>query len=130
MFVGYFLSLFQKPFNSATSKRNGFKLILVTRINNSLQFQQKFEVSSESRARDACFCSITAYATCCSHKKFNRRDRQLCIQINEQQYAYSKSGHLQFSHLTKSHDNMLWALALSVYAAREPSRKEPTFTFY
>jgi phage FluMu gp28-like protein len=55
--------------------------------------------------------------------------RQLCTQINEQQYAYSKSGHLQFSHPTNSHDDMLWALALSVYAAREPPRKEPTFTF-
>jgi phage FluMu gp28-like protein len=55
--------------------------------------------------------------------------RQLCQQINEQQYAYSKSGHLQFSHPTNSHDDMLWALALSVYAAREPPRKEPVFTF-
>jgi len=55
--------------------------------------------------------------------------RQLCTQINEQQYAYSKSGHLQFSHPTNSHDDMLWALALSAYAAREPPRKEPTFTF-
>ena len=55
--------------------------------------------------------------------------RQLCQQINEQQYAYSKSGHLQFSHPANSHDDMLWALALSVYAAREPPRKEPAFTF-
>jgi phage FluMu gp28-like protein len=55
--------------------------------------------------------------------------RQLCQQINEQQYAYSKSGHLQFSHPTNSHDDMLWALALSAYAAREPPRKEPAFTF-
>jgi phage FluMu gp28-like protein len=55
--------------------------------------------------------------------------RQLCQQINEQQYAYSKSGHLQFSHPVNSHDDMLWALALSAYAAREPPRKEPAFTF-
>jgi len=55
--------------------------------------------------------------------------RQLCQQINEQQYAYSKSGHLQFSHPSNSHDDMLWALALSVFAAREPPRKEPAFTF-
>ncbi len=40
--------------------------------------------------------------------------RQLCQQINEQQYAYSKSGHLQFSHPENSHDDMLWALALAV----------------
>lgn len=33
--------------------------------------------------------------------------RQLCQQINEQQYAYSKSGHLQFSHPANSHDDML-----------------------
>jgi phage FluMu gp28-like protein len=55
--------------------------------------------------------------------------KQLCTQINEQQYAYSKSGHLQFSHPSNSHDDMLWALALSVYATREPPRKEPAFTF-
>ena len=55
--------------------------------------------------------------------------RQLCQQINEQQYAYSKSGHLQFSHPTNSHDDMLWSLALSAYAAREPPGKEPAFTF-
>jgi len=56
-------------------------------------------------------------------------NRQLCTQINEQQYAYSKSGHLQFSHPTNSHDDILWALALSTYAAREPPRKEPAFSF-
>jgi phage FluMu gp28-like protein len=56
-------------------------------------------------------------------------NRQLCTQINEQQYAYSKSGHLQFSHPTNSHDDMLWALALSCMAAKEPLRKEPAFTF-
>jgi len=55
--------------------------------------------------------------------------RQLCTQINEQQYAYSKSGHLQFSHPANSHDDMLWSLALSCMAAREPPRKPPAFTF-
>jgi phage FluMu gp28-like protein len=55
--------------------------------------------------------------------------RQLCQQINEQQYAYSKSGHLQFSHPANSHDDVLWSLALSVMATREPPRKEPAFTF-
>jgi phage FluMu gp28-like protein len=54
--------------------------------------------------------------------------RQLCQQINEQRYEYSKSGHLKFSHPENSHDDMLWALALSVYVAREP-KKEPAFTF-
>jgi len=55
--------------------------------------------------------------------------RQLCTQINEQQYQYSKSGHLQFSHPDNSHDDMLWSLALCSMAAREPPRKEPAFTF-
>ncbi len=50
--------------------------------------------------------------------------RRLIQQINEQQYSYSKSGHLQFSHPKGSHDDMLWALALAVTAATrtEPSR--------
>jgi len=56
-------------------------------------------------------------------------NRQLCTQINEQQYEYSKSGHLQFTHPTNSHDDMLWSLALSAYAAREPLRKQPAFAF-
>jgi phage FluMu gp28-like protein len=40
-------------------------------------------------------------------------DRLLCQQINEQQYEYSKSGHLQFNHPQHCHDDMLWALALA-----------------
>jgi len=53
-------------------------------------------------------------------------DRRLCQQINEQQYAYSKSGHLQFSHPEGGHDDMLWSLGLAVAAAtmgREPPAK-------
>jgi phage FluMu gp28-like protein len=50
--------------------------------------------------------------------------RRLCEQINEQQYAYGKSGHLQFSHPPNSHDDMLWSLALAVKASRtEPQPK-------
>lgn len=45
--------------------------------------------------------------------------RELCEQINEQQYSYSKIGHLQFSHPENSHDDMLWSLALAVYAAMQ-----------
>jgi hypothetical protein len=52
----------------------------------------------------------------------------LCQQINEQQYEYSKIGHLRFSHPENSHDDMLWSLALAAYAARKP-KKEPAFTF-
>ncbi len=40
-------------------------------------------------------------------------DRLLCQQINEQQYGYSKSEHLQFNHPQHCHDDMLWALALA-----------------
>jgi len=50
--------------------------------------------------------------------------RRLCQQINEQQYDYGKSGHLQFSHPKNSHDDMLWALALAVAASKtEPVPK-------
>jgi len=45
--------------------------------------------------------------------------RQLCEQINEQRYEYSKSGHLQFSHPKNSHDDMLWALSLSCSASTQ-----------
>jgi hypothetical protein len=54
--------------------------------------------------------------------------RLLCQQINEQQYQYSKSGHLKFSHPENSDDDMLWSLALAAYAARQP-KKEQAFTF-
>jgi len=49
---------------------------------------------------------------------------RLCQQINEQQYEYTKSGHLAFSHPVGSHDDMLWALSLGVWSStREaPSR--------
>jgi len=51
-------------------------------------------------------------------------NRRLCEQINEQQYTYSKSGHLQFSHPPSSHDDMLWSLALAVKASKtEPQPK-------
>jgi phage FluMu gp28-like protein len=51
-------------------------------------------------------------------------ERRLCQQINEQQYSYSKSGHLQFNHPANSKDDMLWALALAVAASTaEPAPK-------
>jgi phage FluMu gp28-like protein len=51
-------------------------------------------------------------------------ERRLCEQINEQQYAYSKNGHLQFNHPPNSHDDMLWSLALAVKASKtEPAPK-------
>jgi phage FluMu gp28-like protein len=45
-------------------------------------------------------------------------ERRLCQQINEQQYSYSKSGCLQFSHPANAKDDMLWALALAVAASK------------
>jgi phage FluMu gp28-like protein len=51
-------------------------------------------------------------------------ERRLCEQINDQQYAYNKNGHLQFSHPPNSKDDMLWALALAVAASKtEPAPK-------
>jgi len=45
-------------------------------------------------------------------------NKQLCQQINDQQYSYSKNGKLTFNHPPNTHDDMLWALALAVYAAK------------
>ena len=46
-------------------------------------------------------------------------DRRLCQQLNEQQYEYGKTGKLRFWHPPNSHDDQLWALALSVYASKQ-----------
>jgi phage terminase large subunit-like protein len=45
-------------------------------------------------------------------------NKQLCQQINDQQYQYTKNGKLTFNHPPNTHDDMLWALALAVYAAK------------
>ncbi|HSV48766.1 MAG TPA: phage terminase large subunit [Candidatus Acidoferrales bacterium] len=51
-------------------------------------------------------------------------NKNLCQQINDQQFSYSKNGKLSFNHPPNSHDDMLWALALAVYAAKtKPSPK-------
>ena len=51
-------------------------------------------------------------------------NKQLCQEINDQQYQYTKNGKLTFNHPPNTHDDMLWALALAVYAAKtEPSPK-------
>ncbi|MCW3996213.1 MAG: phage terminase large subunit [Candidatus Bathyarchaeota archaeon] len=44
--------------------------------------------------------------------------KNLCQQINDQQYSYGKNGKLTFNHPPNTHDDMLWALALAVYAAK------------
>jgi phage terminase large subunit-like protein len=46
-------------------------------------------------------------------------DKQLCQQMNEQQCDYGKSGHLLFTHPPRGHDDMLWSLALAVYATAQ-----------
>lgn len=55
----------------------------------------------------------------------------LIMQMNEQQYEYLKPKtaqeriHLKFKHPLGHHDDMLWALALAVYGAREkPDRSK------
>ncbi|MDH7564708.1 MAG: phage terminase large subunit [Candidatus Bathyarchaeota archaeon] len=49
---------------------------------------------------------------------------QLCEQINNQQYTYTKNGQLQFTCPPNTHDDMLWALALACYATKtEPTPK-------
>jgi phage terminase large subunit len=45
-------------------------------------------------------------------------NKNLCQQINDQQYSYGKNGKLTFNHPPNSHDDLLWALALAVYAAK------------
>jgi hypothetical protein len=45
-------------------------------------------------------------------------NKALCQQINDQQFSYGKNGKLTFSHPPNSHDDLLWALALAVYAAK------------
>lgn len=56
-------------------------------------------------------------------------NRNLCTQINEQRFEYSKSGHLQFSHPVGSHDDMLWALALGVYVGTVGREPEPQLIY-
>ena len=51
-------------------------------------------------------------------------DKQLCEQINDQQYTYTKNGKLTFTHPQSTHDDQLWALALAAQAAKaEPEPK-------
>lgn len=45
-------------------------------------------------------------------------DRQLLHEMNIEKYELSKSGHITFTHPSGTHDDMLWALALAVYASK------------
>lgn len=50
-------------------------------------------------------------------------NHRLCQQINSQQYEYAKSGQLKFWHPPHSHDDQLWALALSTWATKTKEQK-------
>ncbi|MBT0160941.1 hypothetical protein G4O51_13255 [Candidatus Bathyarchaeota archaeon A05DMB-2] len=56
-------------------------------------------------------------------------DSNLIAELNIERFELTKEGKIKFSHPEGTHDDRFWSLALSVYAAREPPRKEPTFTF-
>jgi phage FluMu gp28-like protein len=59
--------------------------------------------------------------------KIRAEDRELMVQINEQQYEYLKPKtaqehiHLKFRHPRGRHDDQLFALALACYATKEAS---------
>jgi phage FluMu gp28-like protein len=45
-------------------------------------------------------------------------DRELLHELNVEKFELSKSGHITFTHPSGTHDDMLWALALAVYASK------------
>jgi hypothetical protein len=51
-------------------------------------------------------------------------ESRLLVQMTNQQCEPTKSGTLKFAHPSGTHDDLLWALALGVYANQEtpPSR--------
>jgi phage FluMu gp28-like protein len=56
-------------------------------------------------------------------------DSNLIAELNIERFELTKEGKIKFSHPEATHDDRFWSLALSLYAAREPPRKEPTFIF-
>jgi hypothetical protein len=56
-------------------------------------------------------------------------DSDLIAEPNIEGFELTKEGKIKFSHPEGTHDDRFWSLALCIYAAREPPRKEPTFTF-
>jgi hypothetical protein len=46
-------------------------------------------------------------------------DSRLLIQLTNQQCEPTKSGMLKFGHPSGTHDDLLWALALAVYADQD-----------
>jgi phage FluMu gp28-like protein len=55
-----------------------------------------------------------------------RQDIDLCAELNIEKYELMKTGHIRFSHPEGSHDDVFWAVALAVYAARYAPFKPPT----
>ena len=46
------------------------------------------------------------------------RDPELINEMSAERFQLSKTGQLQFSHVSGTHDDRLWAFALAVYASR------------
>src|SRR6266705_2092061 len=47
-----------------------------------------------------------------------RRDADIIREMSAERFQLTKTGQLQFSHVTGTHDDRLWAFALAVYASR------------
>src|SRR3989441_3939072 len=47
-----------------------------------------------------------------------RRDTELMNEMSAERFQLSKTGQLQFSHVSGTHDDLLWAFALATYASR------------
>jgi len=47
-------------------------------------------------------------------------DVNLTSELNVERFELTKTGQIQFSHPEGTHDDILWAVTLAVYASREP----------
>jgi len=47
-------------------------------------------------------------------------DVNLTSELNVERFELTKTGQIQFSHPEGTHDDILWAVALAVYASRQP----------
>ena len=56
-------------------------------------------------------------------------DSDLIAELNIERFELTKEGKIKFSHPEGTHDDRFWSLTLSVYATREPPKKEPVLTF-
>jgi phage FluMu gp28-like protein len=51
-------------------------------------------------------------------------DVNLTSELNIERFELTKTGQVQFSHPEGTHDDILWAVALAVYATREAPRPQ------